>query len=192
MARCDRYNIICNKACQWLATGQWFSPGTPVSSTNKTDSHDITELLLKVVLNTITLSQMLIFFHYDCKISLQSLLINTIMRNSVFFLLCFFSFVSKKEARHCYRGGGGHVFLVNYTLNLSYIFMQKNPIFLYNFCQKWLKTWYRISPLPPLRWYVLFTYKCILANTYSTFDSMSTWPQWIRYCVNTTKMYLLH
>ena len=26
--------------CQWLATGQWFSPGTPVSSTNKTDCHD--------------------------------------------------------------------------------------------------------------------------------------------------------
>jgi hypothetical protein len=35
------------------ATGQWFSPGTPVSSTNKTDSHDITEILLKVALNTI-------------------------------------------------------------------------------------------------------------------------------------------
>jgi hypothetical protein len=29
------------------------SPGTPVSSTNKTDHHDITEILLKVVLNTI-------------------------------------------------------------------------------------------------------------------------------------------
>ena len=27
-----------------------FSPGTPVSSTNKTDCHDITELLLKVAL----------------------------------------------------------------------------------------------------------------------------------------------
>ena len=26
--------------------------GTPVSSTNKTDSHDITEILLKVALNT--------------------------------------------------------------------------------------------------------------------------------------------
>jgi len=26
---------------QWLATGQVFSPGTPVSSTNKTDRHDI-------------------------------------------------------------------------------------------------------------------------------------------------------
>jgi hypothetical protein len=27
--------------------------GTPVSTTNKTDSHDITEILLKVALNTI-------------------------------------------------------------------------------------------------------------------------------------------
>jgi hypothetical protein len=30
-----------------------FSPGIPVSSTNKTDRHDITEILLKVALNTI-------------------------------------------------------------------------------------------------------------------------------------------
>jgi len=35
------------------ATGQWFSPGTPVSSTNKTDRHDITEILLQVGLTTI-------------------------------------------------------------------------------------------------------------------------------------------
>jgi hypothetical protein len=35
--------------------GWWFSPGTAVSPTNKTDSHDITEILLKVALNTITL-----------------------------------------------------------------------------------------------------------------------------------------
>jgi hypothetical protein len=34
-------------------TGQWFSPGTPVSSTNKTDRNDTTEILLKVALNTI-------------------------------------------------------------------------------------------------------------------------------------------
>jgi hypothetical protein len=32
------------------------SPGIPVSSTNKTDRHDITEILLKVTLNTITSS----------------------------------------------------------------------------------------------------------------------------------------
>jgi len=31
-----------------LAAGQWFSPGTPDSSINKTDRHDITEILLKV------------------------------------------------------------------------------------------------------------------------------------------------
>ena len=30
-----------------------FHPGTPFSSTNKTDCHDITEILLKVALNTI-------------------------------------------------------------------------------------------------------------------------------------------
>ena len=34
--------------------GQWFSPGTPLSSTNKTNCHDIAEILLKVALNTIT------------------------------------------------------------------------------------------------------------------------------------------
>ena len=25
--------------CQWFATGQWFSPSTPVFSTNKTDGY---------------------------------------------------------------------------------------------------------------------------------------------------------
>jgi hypothetical protein len=35
-----------------LAHGQWFSPGTPASSTTKTDRHDIAEILLKVTLNT--------------------------------------------------------------------------------------------------------------------------------------------
>jgi hypothetical protein len=38
------------------ATGQWFSLGTPVSSTNKTDCHNIAEILLKVALSTITLT----------------------------------------------------------------------------------------------------------------------------------------
>ena len=42
----------CDNVCQWLATGRWFSPGTPVSSNNKTDRHDIAEILL-VSLNTL-------------------------------------------------------------------------------------------------------------------------------------------
>jgi hypothetical protein len=37
-------------------TGQWFSPGALIYSINKTDRHDITEILLKVVLNTIALN----------------------------------------------------------------------------------------------------------------------------------------
>jgi hypothetical protein len=41
------YTTLYDKVCQWLATGRWFSPGTLVSSTNKTDRHDITEILLK-------------------------------------------------------------------------------------------------------------------------------------------------
>jgi hypothetical protein len=47
---------LCGKVCQWLTTGHCFFLGTPVSSTNKTDHHDITEILLKVALNTITLT----------------------------------------------------------------------------------------------------------------------------------------
>jgi hypothetical protein len=38
--------------CQLHATGRLFSPGNPVSYTNKTDRQDITEILLKVALNT--------------------------------------------------------------------------------------------------------------------------------------------
>jgi hypothetical protein len=48
-ARCT---TLCDKVCQWLATGQWFSLGPPVSFTNKIDRHDIIEILLKVALNT--------------------------------------------------------------------------------------------------------------------------------------------
>jgi hypothetical protein len=43
---------LCDKVCQWLVTGRWFSPGT-LASCNKTDRHDITEILFKVALNTI-------------------------------------------------------------------------------------------------------------------------------------------
>ena len=47
------YTTLCGKVCQGLAASQWFSPDILVSSTNKTDRHDIAEILLKVALNTI-------------------------------------------------------------------------------------------------------------------------------------------
>jgi len=49
-----QHYVIKFEVCQWLAAGQWSSPCTSVSSINKTDHHDITEILLKVALNTIT------------------------------------------------------------------------------------------------------------------------------------------
>ena len=49
-ARCT---TLCDKVCHWLAAGRCFFPGPPVSSANKSDRHDITEILLKVALNTI-------------------------------------------------------------------------------------------------------------------------------------------
>jgi hypothetical protein len=38
------------KVYQLLAHGRGFSPGTPASSTTKTDRHDLAEILLKVAL----------------------------------------------------------------------------------------------------------------------------------------------
>jgi hypothetical protein len=52
------YRMVVGFTTTWaiLVTGQWFSPGTPVSSINKTDQHDIAEILLKGALNTITVT----------------------------------------------------------------------------------------------------------------------------------------
>ena len=55
---------LCDKVWQWLVTGRWFSPGTPVSSTNKTDRYDMTEILLKVAL----LYRYIMFGRGICKI----------------------------------------------------------------------------------------------------------------------------
>jgi hypothetical protein len=51
-----------DKVCQWLAAGRWFSP---VSSTNKTDRHDITEILLKVA--SVDLWTTNVQFHFQIK-----------------------------------------------------------------------------------------------------------------------------
>ena len=48
------YTTLFDNGCQWLAAGVWFSQGTLVSSTNKTDRHDVTEILLKVAFKTVT------------------------------------------------------------------------------------------------------------------------------------------
>jgi hypothetical protein len=47
---CTRLAAASDKAYQLLAHGRWFSPDAPASSTTKTGSHDIAEILLKVAL----------------------------------------------------------------------------------------------------------------------------------------------
>ena len=52
---------ICDKVCQWLSAGQWFSL---FSSTNKSVGHVITEIWLKVELNTTTLTPFSLFLWF--------------------------------------------------------------------------------------------------------------------------------
>ena len=59
---------LCDKVCQWLATGWWLSWGTLV--TNKTNRHDITEMLLKVALNTIYQTILLYPLHNNVNIKI--------------------------------------------------------------------------------------------------------------------------
>jgi hypothetical protein len=65
LAHGEVYSILhyVNKVCQWLAAGLWFSPCTPDPFTNKTDHHDIVEILLKVAVNILTLILTLQLFH---------------------------------------------------------------------------------------------------------------------------------
>jgi hypothetical protein len=53
----DKLTTLCDTVCQWLVAGWWFSPDTPVSSISRTNRHDITEILLKVAINTIKPNQ---------------------------------------------------------------------------------------------------------------------------------------
>jgi hypothetical protein len=49
----ERCATMSHQAWHWLATGRWLSTSTPVSYTNNTVCHDITEILFKVALKTI-------------------------------------------------------------------------------------------------------------------------------------------
>jgi hypothetical protein len=56
-----------------LAHGQWFSLGTPASSTTKTGRHDIAEILLKVALNTMK-KKLNIYSNYEIRFMFPSII----------------------------------------------------------------------------------------------------------------------
>jgi hypothetical protein len=77
---CTRLTATSDKVYQLLVHDRWFSSVTPASSTTKTGHHDIAEILLKVVFNTINQikSNQKIYFG-------QSLIVSTLV---VLWLAC--------------------------------------------------------------------------------------------------------
>jgi hypothetical protein len=82
------------------------TPGTPVSSTNKTDHHDITEILLKVALNTITLTLTLESFECEKKTVYRNrnvMHFNFLLKyfnSNQFNIYCYINFVEKQMKQH--------------------------------------------------------------------------------------------
>jgi hypothetical protein len=64
VARCT---ALCDKVCQWLATSRLFflGPPDPVSSANKTDRHNIIEILLKVASYTTKQTRQINLFYNE-------------------------------------------------------------------------------------------------------------------------------
>ena len=90
---------VCDKVCQWTAACRWISPGIPVSSTNKIDSHDIADILVKVALNIIILTITLMIghvrSHYNIKqvairwrYSRQALNADCVRKSNSLYLIC--------------------------------------------------------------------------------------------------------
>jgi hypothetical protein len=92
----ERYPTLCDKVCQWLETGRWFSPGPPVSSTNKTDWHNITEILLKVVLKHHQANKQ----HRFCKLSDYNLKLWTSFNTHVYVQYYWYSLTLQENLVH--------------------------------------------------------------------------------------------
>jgi hypothetical protein len=79
MARCMILSdtILCDNVCQWLATGWGFSP---VSSTDKTDCHNITEILLNHTVHPYYIvHRYILYILCKCTVFSQSLIIKMLL-----------------------------------------------------------------------------------------------------------------
>ena len=122
LRRCVLDTILCDKVCQWLVAGWCISPSTPDSSTNKTDRHDIAEILSKVALNTIILS---LFLDLGSCISL----IDHLGKGHVIFVITKFTIYYRygiAEPDWSYTLG-----LLNLTVHTLWVFWTSEPEGLY-------------------------------------------------------------
>jgi hypothetical protein len=95
-----RCTTLCDKVCQWLATGRWFSLGSPVSSTNTTNRQYITEILLKVAFNTMKQTNKKQIFHiitWQVNIDDFLFLFWHIVQFTLITLLAWMSFIRRKK-----------------------------------------------------------------------------------------------
>jgi hypothetical protein len=84
-SQCVLDTSVCDKDCQWLVVSQWFFLGILVSSTSKTDHHDITDILLNMVFTTVTLYPTC----YDLQLKIYILLVMIYNWRSISYLLWF-------------------------------------------------------------------------------------------------------
>jgi hypothetical protein len=94
-----------DKDYQLLSHGRLFSPGTPASSTTKTGHHDITEILLKVALNTI-IQFMFVFRLLQVILGDFIVWCLDVFTIVVLIIVCAFVLASKGYLRDTYREDG--------------------------------------------------------------------------------------
>ena len=91
-----------------FATGRWFPPGPLVSSTNKTDDHDITEILLIVycILYTIVLTNVIRNKDIYSKVAVNTIKQtnkNTVKLNLKNFHISDFLFIFDRNVNFCFN-----------------------------------------------------------------------------------------
>jgi len=127
-----------------VTCGRCFSSGTLVSSTNKTDRHDISEILLKVALSKITITQLKWKIKYTTSSEqfqnpITKIEIKKCKKKNVFLFHAYTTeFFPEKDCRHCTD---------NYVNSTSTISKRKSEN-TYN----WLELLYPISKLYIYNW----------------------------------------
>jgi hypothetical protein len=110
-ARCT---TLCDKVCQWLGG---FFHGPLVSFANKTDRHDIDEILLKVPLSTINYTSEHVMHMYLINRAFAHYQLNSKIKRFYTFRLQLFPFIADRGSHFMQNSTEiAHVFLIICTI----------------------------------------------------------------------------